>query len=289
MEDEPLNMEYAQGRDWIKEIENDEFLSQMRRKVDERVGDRKLMTNEDKKYVYPYEYWDEASTLDNADINTARYIEYCRRLGIKPKFVGKLDGKPEGDFGNFLNDKGAWKLLIDRRMYDREGKFQDLGAVSSENFDSKLIDPRANAEEFDVTRVADDAANEEIAKTTIKQEQERMGGMATVNYDLDMEEAVRQFRYAQEHGTLPEEYREGVMRGEQPVQFHIESEEDLGKISEQFDGELTELKNGKLPEGHIFKLGTTSGKLLEAGLPELPIELTAKQLIKKSKEERSRF
>ena len=37
--------------------------------------------------------------------------------------------------GNFVHDPGYWKLLIDRRMYDRAGKYQWLDSVTSEDCD----------------------------------------------------------------------------------------------------------------------------------------------------------
>ena len=37
--------------------------------------------------------------------------------------------------GNFVHDPGYWKLLIDRRMYDRAGKYQWLDPVTSEDCD----------------------------------------------------------------------------------------------------------------------------------------------------------
>ena len=65
--------------------------------------------------------------MATADVNGARYIEYCRRMGYKPKFCGTLNPNAKKDYGNFADDKGYWKLLIDRRMYDRDGNYQDEG------------------------------------------------------------------------------------------------------------------------------------------------------------------
>jgi hypothetical protein len=35
----------------------------------------------------------------------------------------KKDGSTGRSVGDFTNEDGYWKLLIDRRMYDREGKY----------------------------------------------------------------------------------------------------------------------------------------------------------------------
>ena len=44
-------------------------------------------------------------------------------MGVRPKFSGNWQ-KASDPRGNFIHDKGFWKLLIDRRMYEcrhREG------------------------------------------------------------------------------------------------------------------------------------------------------------------------
>lgn len=178
---------------WMREIMADEFLSQVYGKVRNRVSDGQ-MTNGDKKFIYPYEYWDETSTYGTADVNGARYLEYCRRLGKKPKFVGKLDGNPAKDFGNFSGDKGYWKLLIDRRMYGVDGKFQDLTPVTTVNFNPDLIDPEMTEQEFVVTKVADSEGVDKIADRTIAMEERRLGGIATVDYNMNLESAAKAHR-----------------------------------------------------------------------------------------------
>lgn len=175
--------------EWFNEIMNDEFLSQVYDKIRTNLGADGRMTSADSKSIYPYEYWDESSTYDTADINGVRYLEYCRRLGYKPKFCGKLDGKPAKDFGNFVDDKGYWKTLIDRRMYGIDKKFQDLSPVTAENFTTDLVDPVETAKEFIVTRVADEQGTQTIVDSALAKEESR-GGVATVDYDLSMEEAL---------------------------------------------------------------------------------------------------
>ena len=175
--------------EWFNEIMNDEFLSQVYDKIRTNLGADGRMTSADSKSIYPYEYWDESSTYDTADINGVRYLEYCRRLGYKPKFCGKLDGKPAKDYGNFVDDKGYWKTLIDRRMYGIDKKFQDLSPVTAENFTTDLVDPVETAKEFIVTRVADEQGTQTIVDSALAKEESR-GGVATVDYDLSMQEAL---------------------------------------------------------------------------------------------------
>ena len=166
---------------WMAEIMADAFLSQVYAHVRNDV-DAQRMTNTDTKFIYPYEYWNEQSTYDTADQNGARYLEYCRRMGYKPKFVGKLDGKPEGDFGNFSADPGYWKLLIDRRMYDVKGQYQGLTPTSTDGFTPNMVDPEWTGQNFEVTKVADSRGAETIAQRTIDRENANMpGGVPVVN------------------------------------------------------------------------------------------------------------
>ncbi len=175
---------------WFNEIMNDEFLSQVYARVRESMGENGRMASQDTKSIYPYEYWDESSTYETSSINGARYMEYCRRLGYKPKFCGKLDGKPETDFGNFTEDAGYWKTLIDRRMYAVDGSFQGLTPVTAENFTPDLVDPMVTKEEFVVTRVADEAGTQTIVDKAIAKEESRPGGIAKVDYDMTLSEAL---------------------------------------------------------------------------------------------------
>jgi len=181
-------------KDWKRRVERDEFLSQVYRQVTTRVDDGK-MTEKDKEFIYPYEYWDESSTYETADINGKRYLEYCRRMGFKPKFTGRYDEKagysPEG---NFADDPGYWKLLIDRRMYDREGKFQDLTPVDSEGLESSMYDPKETQKEFNVTEVATNEGAERIADIVYQQEVERSGSMPTPNLSTTLDAAVEQYK-----------------------------------------------------------------------------------------------
>ena len=183
-----MNVEDAKP-EWFNEIMNDEFLRQVYDKVTTALGKDGRMTSGDSKSIYPYEYWDEASTFDTADINGVRYLEYCRRLGYKPKFCGKLDGKPAKDYGNFTDDRGYWKTLIDRRMYGVDKKFQGLSPVTAENFTTDLVDPVETAKEFIVTTVADERGTQTIVDSALAMEESR-GGVATVDYDLSMQEAL---------------------------------------------------------------------------------------------------
>lgn len=217
----------AEAVEMFDKIRADIFLSQVEQTVYESV-DTHLMTSGDTGFIYPYEYWDKKSTFSAADINGKRYLEYCRRMGYKPKFCGTLNPNAKEDYGNFADYKGYWKLLIDRRMYDRSGNYQDLVKVNTSKFTPDLIDPSKTKKEFIVTKVADAEGNESIAQKTYEQEMNRPGGLSTVNYDLDLKEAVRLYELAKEN---PEAYYAEI--GQKPA-----SEGLNFSVSEETPGDL---------------------------------------------------
>lgn len=71
--------------------------------------------------IFPHEYWDTNSTYDTADVNGQRFVEYCESMGIQPRFA------------QFADKKGYWKLLIDRRMYGRDGNYRAAGYINASN------------------------------------------------------------------------------------------------------------------------------------------------------------
>ncbi len=104
--------------------------------------------------------------------------------GGLPAVVGDVGGRqPFGhevlcmlaDCGKafFADEPGYWKLLIDRRMYDTKGRFQDLTPVTIDGFTRDLCDPEKTNERFAVTRVADEAKTKDIVERALEIERER--------------------------------------------------------------------------------------------------------------------
>ena len=189
---------WAEHQDWLAEIKNDIFLNQVLESVTNGPGRFGIaMTTEDCGFVYPYEYWDKASTYNGADVNGQRYVEYCRRLGVKPKFSG-IDGKA-GAYGNFVDDSGYWKLLIDRRMYDREGNYQDLTPVDISGFKADFIDQDKTAARFPVTVVADKKATSDIVDDVQYNELKVYNdNPLEVDYEQTIKEALKEAKKAEE-------------------------------------------------------------------------------------------
>lgn len=102
--------------------------------------------------IYPAEYWDTTSTIDNADVNGDRFQTYCEMLGVKPRFsygaYGE-QGKP-GDpdyFPGLHKFEGYWKSLIDREMYntwgDEAGTFRAPTAVDISRLSANMLNGTA--------------------------------------------------------------------------------------------------------------------------------------------------
>lgn len=73
------------------------------------------------------------------------------------------------------------------------------------------------------------------------------------------------------------------------AQLRMRDRAPLDQVNQQFNEELTALQNGKIRGGHIFSLGMPSIALLSGGVPNLPIELEADRLRKKSKQKEHPF
>jgi hypothetical protein len=54
------------------------------------------------------------------------------------------------------------------------------------------------------------------------------------------------------------------------------------KINERFNEELQRQIDGKLPKGHVYRLGKPENALLAAGVADLPIEVSAKRIATKA-------
>ena len=59
------------------------------------------------------------------------------------------------------------------------------------------------------------------------------------------------------------------------------------EVNERFNEELKQQIDGTLPKGHVYRLGMPSEALRSAGVPELPIELSASRLAEKASPEYS--
>lgn len=99
--------------------------------------------------IMPFEYWDTNTTIETADQNGERFKEYCETLGIIPRFSGKVVNGGQVKtvaFGNFADDPGYWKTLIDRPMYNNDGSYHVQQTINVSNISSEMLSPDGEIE-----------------------------------------------------------------------------------------------------------------------------------------------
>lgn len=102
-------------------IDGNEILSDLYNRfyVDESARDtyHAFLKGKQAEQIFPFEYWNTTLTVDQADQNGQRFLAYCESLGMSPRFE------------RFAQEKGYWKLLIDRPMYNNDGTYHTPKAV----------------------------------------------------------------------------------------------------------------------------------------------------------------
>ena len=145
--------------------------------------------------IFPYEYWDKTLSYEEADQNGERFKQYCASMGIIPRFSGKdSDGKDVG-FGDFTKNKGYWKLLIDRPMYNNKydadgnwigyGEYHEQARINVTNFKTETIDPKWGTAHYGdvMSKTNDPSKTSQIADAVIAQIE---GKKALDNGDADI-------------------------------------------------------------------------------------------------------
>ncbi len=89
-------------------------------------------------------------------------------------------------------------------------------------------------------------------------------------------------------GGVFAEAEDAVMRRrtgwDEPKLEPINEQEATREINEQFNAELQQQIDGKLPEGHVYQLGMPGIVLRSTGVPDLPIQMSASRLRAKATE-----
>lgn len=119
--------------------------------------------------IFPFEYWDKTLTLDNADDNGKAFVDYCKLLGLRPRFSGWANGS-HNKAKDFSVLPGYWKTLIDRRMYNNDGTYHEQKAIDVSNLDQRFFS-REESEQGIVqpSKVNDRAKTEAIAEKSAQE------------------------------------------------------------------------------------------------------------------------
>lgn len=137
------------------------------------------LSKEQAKQIFPYEYWDTSLTKDQADENGNRFVKYCEAMGIVPRF------------SQFKDDKGYWKLLIDRPMYNNDGSYHQQQVIDVTNARIGDLNEAGQLENSDLPTQAQakyapkDPRNANYEKYTAAQQQAVENAEAMINERYD--------------------------------------------------------------------------------------------------------
>lgn len=238
--------------------------------------------------IFPYEYWDKTLDYDHADRNGEIFQEYCKSMGIIPRFSGLNSKGERTGFGDFTKDKGYWKLLIDRSMYRNVydengewigyGEYRDQQQINMSNVRIGDLDPETGkaqftngemSKQYDATRNPADRQNLDTIVTNSIQRIEAMRDKGDV---FDRTQVNKSFR-----GRIMEAQSE--LRGnDRPVERYSLALSDPGFESSNKEAPVTDERDQVLyvaPSSDAWAVARDSdGSLLntsyiqdELGLP----------------------
>ena len=115
-------------------------------------------------------------------------------------------------------------------------------------------------------------------------------------YEIKMQEELeaKEAKYAQMDAEVETAHLDGDMLSdeldaEDTEGIRYRRGQELQEVNERFNEELQAQIDGTLPKGHVYSLGMPSDILRSAGIPNLPIELTASRVSLKSGQEKHPF
>ena len=115
-------------------------------------------------------------------------------------------------------------------------------------------------------------------------------------YEIKMQEELeaKEAKYAQMDAEVETAHLDGEklsdeLDAEDTEGIRYRRGQELQEVNERFNEELQAQIDGTLPKGHVYSLGMPSAILKSAGIPNLPIELTASRVSLKSGQEKHPF
>ena len=203
--------------------------------------------------IFPYEYWDTTTTYATADRNGQIFQDYCASLGVIPRFSGKDSKGKDLGFGNFTKDKGYWKLLIDRKMYENTydadgnwtgyGKYRDQKKVTTTNIEIGTLNPQA----------ATDAIPEKARTKEIHPE--KTAGIVDKSIKRIEAQEARGDKY--DLTKVTDGFRKKLMKANQALreanteeaeqQMSLQQGEDTTPVAQTYTSKDTSINSSKLP------------------------------------------
>lgn len=209
------------------------------------------LANDQAEQIFPYEYWDKSLDYDHADENGRIFQEYCASIGVIPRFSGINAKYEKTGFGDFTQDKGYWKLLIDRPMYknvyDENGEWIGYGEyraqqqINMTNIDIGDLNPETGkaqfqngemSKQYDATHNAEDlATRDNIVSDSIKRIEALRGSANVVD------------RNALDRTRVKKNFREKIMEAQSALREANQTEEQAAPRERLSLADLTNEEN----------------------------------------------
>ena len=217
-------------------------------------------------HIFPYEYWIKDGDYAHADENGRVFQEYCASIGVIPRFSGINSKYQKTGFGDFTQDKGYWKLLIDRSMYENiydekgnwigYGKYRPQQQINMTNIDIGDLNQETGkaqfqngemSKQYDATRNPEDLAKRDnIVSDSIKRIEAMRGSADVVE------------RNALDRTRVKKNFREKVMKAQSALREADQTAEPESEVVELLsiaDGEPKEETVVYIKDGYNDETG----------------------------------
>jgi len=123
-------------------------------------------------HIMPHEYWNTSVNRDEAYVNGFIFRSYCYSMGLIPRFTG-YGSKGRMEYGDFSDETGYWKTLIDRPMYNNDGTPRQQQKINITNLTKEMLTPEYGEVNWGGYKVAepDDSIARRAADRFVKRHQ----------------------------------------------------------------------------------------------------------------------
>ena len=145
-------------------------------------------------HIMPHEYWNKTVDREHAYINGFIFRSYCHSLGLAPRFSGIDSSGKRVSHGDFTDEAGYWKTLIDRPMYANDGTYREQQRINVTDVSKEMLTPEYGERNWDGYKVAEpsDVIARTAAEKFVAEKQENRASLKT--YD----------ELGEEYGLIPE-------------------------------------------------------------------------------------
>lgn len=226
--------------------------------------------------VMPHEYWNKEVDREHAYINGFLFRSYCYNLGLTPRFTGVNSAGRNVGYGDFSISKGYWKTLIDRPMYDNQGRYRDQQKINVTEITGEMLTPEYGEKKWGDYKVQepDDKRARRAADRFVERKQNGASG-ETMMYSIrsrdseylqavrdgDVEKAQRMVDEAAKEAGYPTRLYHGTNRfgwTEPDTKYSDDGISFFASTSEETAGSYTGEKN-------IRRVSSSNRKRRKAG------------------------